>query len=379
MDDFLPNDSSSLSLFFESDSLLRKGNNRQQRRQVAALEAEFRRFAEAEAEFFGFQCLEGPVSVSLHIFGLEEGGNPQLPPVVKAHLDAMRGIAYADDCQVEHFTVEQAPWDHPWMSERPRMPEIERSQAAVSFKVEPLDRYTDRYDRAYRSTWWRRDSTPWHGSWKVRDEIELISERRRAGSVGSELLRFAEEQKLRDGFFADFDRPGSLPPTLAAMHRVLGLARFHRRIRLRSGSMLHFPLRSQEKGSSSSWEQARDDIVDEFARTRPGLPFQGFVALDIAVRGESVRGKDLDNLTHLLLVPIEEKLCVRRGTVLSYRVYSAEGGPEGIQVRIMDNTRMLGLKIALSNADLDPSLLVRMERWAEAQRRRTSSPSTGAS
>jgi hypothetical protein len=188
------------------------------------------------------------------------------------------------------------------------------------------------------------------------------------------LLRFAEEQKLRDGFLADFDRPGPLPPTLAAMHRVFGLSGFHRQLRLRSGSMLNFPLRGQEKGNSSSWERARDDILDEFARTRPGLPFQGFVAIDIAVRGESVRGKDLDNLAHLLLVPIEEKLCVRRGTILSYRAYAAQGGPEGIQVRVMDNSRMLGLEIALSSADLDPSRLVRLERWAATQRQLRSSP-----
>jgi hypothetical protein len=198
------------------------------------------------------------------------------------------------------------------------MPEIGRAQAAVSLEVEPLDRYTDRYGRAYRSSWWRRDS-PWRRTWTVRDEAELITERRRASPEGSELLRFAEEQKLRDGLFADFDRPGPLPPTLAPMHR-------------------------------------------------------GFVALDIAVRGESVRGKDLDNLAHLLLVSIEEKLCVRRGTVLSYRVYAAQGGPEGIQIRIMDKSRMLGLEIALSSACLDPSRLVRLERWAETHRQRQSSP-----
>jgi hypothetical protein len=364
----LLDDSPNFSLFFESDSLLRKGTNRQQRRRAAALEADLRRSAEADAELFGFSCLRGPVSVFLRIYGLEEGGNPQLPPVVKAHLDAIRGIAYADDCQVEHLTVEQAPWDHPWMADRTRMPEVERAQAAISLQVEPLDRYTDRYDRAYRSSWWRRDSTPFRRTRTARDELELINERRRAGAGGSELLRFAEEQKLRDGFFADFDRPGPLRSTLAAMHRVFGLSGLHHHLRLRSGSMMGFPLRSLEKGSSSSWERARDDILDEFAETRPGLPFLGFVALDIAVRGESVRGKDLDNLAHLLLIPIEEKLCVRRGTVLSYRVYTAQGGPEGIQVRVMDNSRILGLEIALGSADLDPSRLDRFERWAATQR-----------
>lgn len=86
------------------------------------------------------------------------------------------------------------------------------------------------------------------------------------------------------------------------------------------------------------------------------------MALDIAVRGEEVRGKDLDNLAHLLLPPIEEKLCVQRGTVLGYRVYSAVGGPPGIQLRIIDSTRLRELEIALMDADLNPSRLARLER-----------------
>jgi hypothetical protein len=109
--------------------------------------------------------------------------------------------------------------------------------------------------------------------------------------------------------------------------------------------------------------------IDQFAASRPGLPFEGFLALDIAVRGDSVHGKDLDNLAHLLLVPIEEKLCVKRGTVVGYRAYSAHGQPEGIQLRIIDNSRLIDLDVSLSETDLNPPLLLRLEQWAEQQQR----------
>jgi len=89
--------------FYESDRLLRKGTNRKQKRQAADLECAFRAAAIAEASHHGFSPLVGPASVALHIYGLESGGNPQLPPVVKAYLDALRGITYVDDRQVEHL------------------------------------------------------------------------------------------------------------------------------------------------------------------------------------------------------------------------------------------------------------------------------------
>lgn len=245
-------------------------------------------------------------------------------------------------------------------------------KAAVSIDVESLESYTDRYDRAIRSSLWRRGSTPWRREWRVRDETELINERRRArqrpvGGSG-DLLRFLEEQKLRDGFFADLDRPGPLPKATMAIHRVVPLPSLHHFLRVRSGSMVILPLMGQGKGSSSRWEKTRDEAIHEFAATRAGLPFEGFVALDIAVRGESVQGKDLDTLAHRLLVPIEEKLCVKRGTVTGYRVYTAPGHPEGIQLRIIDSTRLRGLEIALSEADLNPSRLDRLERWVEKNR-----------
>jgi hypothetical protein len=76
-------------------------------------------------------------------------------------------------------------------------------------------------------------------------------------------------------------------------------------------------------------------------------PLRSWVALDIAVRGETIDGMDLDNLARLIITRFEKAYCVRPGTVASYRAYQAVGSPEGVQVRVMSDTRMLDMEIAL--------------------------------
>lgn len=150
------------------------------------------------------------------------------------------------------------------------------------------------------------------------------------------------------------------------IHRVLPLPKLHQFLRRRSGALLLLPLRGQKRGSSDAWAAAINRALENFVRTRSRLPFRGFVALDIAVRGESLEGKDLDNLAHSILAPLEEKLCVRRGTVMGYRVYTAVGQPEGVQVRIIDHTKLLDLNATLHKIELDPPLIDRMEAWGRS-------------
>jgi hypothetical protein len=57
---------------------------------------------------------------------------------------------------------------------------------------------------------------------------------------------------------------------------------------------------------------------------------------------------DLDNLARLVITRFERAYCVRPGTVASCRVYQAVGVPEGVQVRVMTDMKMLDLEIALS-------------------------------
>lgn len=362
-------------LFHESDRLLRKGNNRKQKQQAARLEAEFKAAAKESARVLGFSCFQRriPVSVSLNIHEPETRGNPKLPPVAKAYLDALKEIAYVDDRQVEHLVVTHDAWEHPWLRGVTSSSSPRPTQAGVYVEVERLSDYTDRFDRAFRGTFFRRGSSPWKPDWSITDESRLINERRKRdkglpGAASAEVIRLMEERKLRDGFFADIDRPGPLPKITQGIHGVVPLPNLHHFFRGRSGAMMMLPLRGHGPGSGTPWQERLNAALDQFAATRPGLPLEGFVALDIAVRGEAVDGKDLDNLAHLLLVPIEERLCVARGTVVAYRAYTAPGKCEGIQLRIIDHSRLLQLDATLSEIETDPPLLLRLERWAENQR-----------
>lgn len=356
--------------FFESERLLRKKPSRAVKRLTARAEEDFRKAAEANAALFGFSCLEGPVSVFLHIHAPSVGSTPQLPPVAKAYLDALEGIAYGNDRQVEHLVVRQDPLRHPLMSGDGKPPENDEgdTSAAVFIEVEPLEDYIERYDRAYRATLWRRGPTPWRKLWTLADEKQLRDLRRQQKrsptEAGPVLLRDLEEQKLRDGFLANIDRPGPLPAVTQKIHRFLPLPKLHLAVRRHSGAMILLPLPGEGKGSGGEWVASLDKALAGFARTRAGLPFRGFVGLDIAVRGESLEGKDLDNLAHSILVPFEEKLCVRRGTVLGYRVYTAVGEPEGVQIRVLDEPRLIDLTATLHGIEAEPPLLDRLEKWA---------------
>jgi len=82
-------------------------------------------------------------------------------------------------------------------------------------------------------------------------------------------------------------------------------------------------------------------------RLMPRTPLRGWAALDIGVRGETIHGMDLDNLARLIIRHFETAYCARPGTVASYRTYRGVGSPEGVQVRMMSDPRMLDLEIAL--------------------------------
>jgi hypothetical protein len=249
--------------------------------------------------------------------------------------------------------------------------------AAVFIDVEPIEDYAVRYDHAFNRGLWRPGPTPFRASWGVKKEKALreMRWRKKSGAeVNKDLLRIYEEEKLRDGFLADIDRPGPLPEVTQAIHRLLPLPKLHQFLRGRAGAMLILPLPGENKGTGEAWRKACDVALGEFASTRPGLPFSGFVGLDIAVRGQSLEGKDLDNLAHSLLVPVEEKLCVRRGTVVDYRVYSAVGKPEGVQLRIIDHLRLLELTMLLHEIEVKAPLTERVQRWLEEQSPRGADP-----
>jgi hypothetical protein len=301
----------------------------------------------------------------------EKRQQPQIPHVVKAYLDALEGLAYDDDRQVSHLVVSRYSLDHPMVEDllRTGLPDP-RTHAAVGIRVMPIERYSELFERAFRLSFWRRQDSPWWPTWSLRDELKLIEERRRsdtAGSAGSELVRSLEERRLCDGPLTDIDRPGDLPRGTRALHRVLPGHRIHWYFRQRRGEVLLLDLPGQTEGSSQIWRRTTIERLRDFGRRTAAVPFGGFVALDIAVRGQSLMGKDLDNLAHAVLVLFEEELCRgRRGTVVAYRVYEAVGGPLGVQVRVVDSGRLQLLAAQLIDASLRETRLERFQSGLES-------------
>jgi Holliday junction resolvase RusA-like endonuclease len=322
-----------------------------------------------DALALGFQPLRGAVAVSLSLHPPANGRQqPELPNVVKAYLDALETIAYADDRQVEYLQVREHSMRHPMLDGYvPK--DGDAGEAAIFIEVEPVEDYTERYDRAVRASILKRQS-PWWPEWSISDGIELARSRsdlRRTPDADCrairEVVRNLEERQLTDGVLADIDRPGPLPTAAQAVHRLLPIQRFLRATRRRSGAAFWISLRGGPRDSTAAWNEELQDALEQFKGRSVGLPLRGFLALDIAVRGTSLEGKDLDNLAHSILVPFEEVLCVRRGTVIGYRVYTAPGNPEGVQVRVLDSNRLLALDIALGELRGKPTLEQRIEAW----------------
>jgi hypothetical protein len=322
-----------------------------------------------DASALAFQRLRGTVAVSLSLHPPVTGRQqPELPKVVKAYLDALETIAYDDDRQVEYLQVRENSMRHP-MLDGYVPSEDDLGEASIFIEVEPVEDYTERYDRAVRASMLKR-RPPWWPEWSIRDGIELVrsrSELRRTPAPDRgplrELVRSLEERQLTDGVLADIDRPGPLPAAAEAVHRLLRLQRFHRATRRRSGAAFWISLRGGPRDSTAAWNDELHDALAQFKRRSVGLPLRGFLALDIAVRSTSLEGKDLDNLAHSILVPFEEALCVRRGTVIGYRVYTAPGDPEGVQLRVLDSNRLLELDIALGEVRGKPTLQQRIDAW----------------
>lgn len=198
----------------QSERLLHKKPSRAQRKANAAIEADFKRAAKEDAALFDFECLHGPVSVFLHIHEPAAGDSPLIPPVAKAYIDALQGIVYEDDRQVEHLLVRHDAHRHPMLKGGPAGDQFEGGGAGVFIDVEPVEDYAVRYDHAFNRGLWRRGPTPFRATWGPKKEKELreMRWRRKSGAdVNEELLRIYEEEKLRDGFLANIDRPEPLP------------------------------------------------------------------------------------------------------------------------------------------------------------------------
>ena len=106
--------------------------------------------------------------------------------------------------------------------------------------------------------------------------------------------------------------------------------------------------------SRNAWrEDLRAEIRAEAERWRAFTPtIETRLGLDIAVRRADPGSGDLDNMAHDVLVAFEERYCEgRRGSVVAYRAYRAEGPWPGLRVLVMHSAQLRALEAHIESAD----------------------------
>ncbi|HEY2282157.1 MAG TPA: hypothetical protein VGH60_01250 [Solirubrobacteraceae bacterium] len=352
---------SEIIVLVEPEELLRKPQSSKQSARFPDREEVFKDEARRQVAELGRSRFAEPTPVSMQIdIHVPEGGQqPLMPDVVKAYIDALQGIAYDDDRQIDHLVVHRRGLDHPMMDGYE--PKGDHRKGQIYIEIKPLEAYTRLYDRTFRRLIFRGHAqSPFRNNWGVRDETKLLKLRAKRSSMSNgpgaqasdQLIALYEEQRLTSGAFADIDRPGPLSDDMRRAFRLFPARPLHSVLRGVIGSRLMLPPRGMGKGTSSAWESEVERRIERHRRhlLMARAPLRSWVALDIAVRGETIDGIDLDNLARMIITRFEKAYCVRAGTVASYRVYQAVGSPEGVQVRVMSDSRMLGLEIALGES-----------------------------
>jgi Holliday junction resolvase RusA-like endonuclease len=369
-----------LRLQVETPELLRVGANRVQRRRQEELLDEARGQLRAAMQKQRRRAFRGEISVEMHIHIAGGGEPPSAPKSVKRYLDALTGIAYADDRQLGHLLVRRFAPDRHRASHKP-----DRS-ASVQIVITPLRLYVADYDRVFaRRDGLKRDGDVDHevvaffedddphnfGDDELDDLLEERREdarhegvysldhpelastmrtlrERRIGALESKLILRARPD--RD------DRPG---PDLAARDNELfeaaGMPALEPWTRYELPGTMWLPpllLHSRQPGELSWRERAREQLEAHRARWRI-LPdaFDQPLALDIAIHGAQATTHDIDNVAHPVLQAFEELYCAdRRGTVVTYRVYRQASAEVGVRVHLMTDRRLWQLDAAIDEA-----------------------------
>lgn len=94
-----------LRLRLESEYLLRKAPSAPAVRKMRRLRPELASQARTQMQAQGRRAFRGPISVEVDIRAMSLANAASAPPAVKAYLDLLEGIAYADDRQIEHLRV----------------------------------------------------------------------------------------------------------------------------------------------------------------------------------------------------------------------------------------------------------------------------------
>lgn len=371
-----------LRLKLTSGDLLRKPSNAYQARRMRRLAKDLGDQAKSQLRAQGRRAFRGDVAVEIDLHALAVDQPAASPPAVKAYLDLLQGVAYADDRAIAYLRITRHASDNPlfravtedWIhGTRPRFPHGPEGHAEVRIAIQPLRTYVADFDRVFElrdevfgddsdepifggadffATSFdhgadderldqlredERDDGNGRGMWApgVMKPETLASLRRMRHAE----LRALQRRLLLDGGPGPLDRPGPAP----VMHRWLWQEDPNSK-RLDADDLFgpgRFLLPQPHVApAATTW---KDDLSQEMSALHGrwrildvlvGAP----LALDIAVRSNAhPNARDLDNLARDVVVPFEEIFCANeRGTVASYRVYRAEQDTGAPGVRLLD-------------------------------------------
>ena len=357
-------DRRTVRLHFSTPEPLRARAGKSRRRQLQDLRSEVRKAA--QNRFVGRAPYRGQVSIEADFF-LHTAHDVSTYNMVKAYLDALKGIVYADDVSVGHLMVMREnlrPDDRrpEWPDDLPFTPPT--SEATEVFMViKPLRIYQEQFDRAYHheslTTDWSdpfdfamSDLSPWELSGDEPDDpFELLATAREVQNEFPSLSpiqhhqlaeayeRWADKARtewVTRASFSARDRPGGSPEQFLAG-------------RLPGDMLLPGPHRASQP---VPWvEQLEQEIRKHQTKLRLlERPLRGPVGVDIAVP-ISAPAKDLDNLAHAVIRSIEKVLFQPVAESIStYRVYRVNAPSERLHVRLMNPRHMRSLPDAIQHA-----------------------------
>jgi hypothetical protein len=387
-----------LRLKLTSEGLLRKPATKQGAR-MRLRAAGLREQAQEQMRAGGRRPFRGEVAVDLdlHAVGVEQPAAS--PPTVKAYLDLLQGIAYGDDRAVRYLRVTRHASDNPlfrrvpgdWIyGPTPRFPHGPKTHVEVRIKIQPLRTYVADANRLFllRDHVFGEDADGdadgvefFDNRFAHMEDDDLLDELRdehqedlegrglfapgefydRDPELRAELrswretrLRALRRKLLLDGAPDELDRPGPPSPMTRLLWREEpDIERWQTEELLGPGRFI-LPLPPDEPRRRSWRDEVRDAMSGHRSKWRTLDAVRGTpLALDIAVRGTAgARNvRDLDNLAHDVLGPFEEIFCAdERGSVPSYRVYTAETGPPGVRLLVYGDDRLAAFERAITTS-----------------------------
>lgn len=285
----------------------------------------------------GRRAFRGPVSVTLSLHGKRTNA----PASVKAYLDCMEGIFYADDRAVEHLYVQAFSGVG--------VEEVEKAY----IEIEPLRMYSTNFDHAYSRL---------GGEFQPEMRVDLHEEFER--DQLEDLEREVAFAQRGDRGFLDAIEPELLDEWSGDAATRIGQLRFRRLVSRhlyphdRPGS--HPLIPAGQATSESDWSEKElpgslwlplPGVTDWEGQVEAALaghmsrwdiekvPIDALlgIGLDIAVQGQRNGGKDLDNLARVVVRGFQCVVGVdEEDPVSSYRVYSRPGARDGVRVRVVD-------------------------------------------